>query len=44
MNFTIHRHNLVWRDLDAITFYIADYAGFELAEAKTYAIENAIRG
>ena len=42
MTFTIHRHDLVWTDLDTITFYIADYAGFEVAEAKTYEIENAI--
>lgn len=43
MTFTIHRHRLVSADLERITFYIADYAGFEVAEAKTYEIENAIR-
>ena len=42
MTFEITRHPLVWQDIDDIAFYVGEYAGFEIAERKTYEIERTI--
>lgn len=42
MTFDIDRHPLVWKDIDDISFYVGEYAGFDIAEQKTYEIEQSI--
>ena len=42
MTYDIDRHPLVWKDIEDISYFIGDYAGFDVAERKTYEIERTI--